>query len=116
MRESGDRLIERIRSIDGEVLVMMHPYYAWLAGKEPSAQIAEIWYLHAWSGVPLPQDFVDRIRERYYAAIVSSESMFETDPEIQGLIEQYYVRAEMIDGPPTMTGMVVRPSVIYVPK
>jgi len=116
MRESGDRLSERIRSIDGEVLVMMHPYYAWLADKGPSAQIAEIWYLHAWSGVPLPQDFVDRIRERYYAVIVSSESMFETDPEIQGLIEQYYVRAEMIDGPPTMTGMVVRPSVIYVPK
>lgn len=116
MREAGDRLIARIEAVDGPVLVMMHPYYAWLAGKEPSAQIAEIWYLHAWSGVPLPQDFVDRIRKQYYAAIVSSESMFETDPEIEGLIDQYYTRAGAVDAPPTMTGMIVRPSVIYRPK
>jgi len=116
MRESGDRLIEQIRSIDGPVFVMMHPYYAWLAGKAPSAQIAELWYLKAWSGVPLPVDFVARIEGRYYTAIISSESMFETDAEIRGLIEQYYVQAKVIDGPPTLTGMGVRPRVILVPK
>lgn len=116
MRESGDRLIERIGAVDGEVLVMMHPYYAWLAGKQPSAQIAAIWYLRAWSGVPLPQDFVERIRGRYYAAIISSESLFEMDPEIRGLIETYYTRVKTIDGPPTTTGMVVRPGIVYAPK
>jgi hypothetical protein len=116
MRGSGDRLIAQIREIDGPVLVMMHPYYAWLAGKEPSAQIAELWYLRVWSNVPLPDDFVARIEGRYYTAIISSESMFETDAEIRGLIEQYYARAGTIDGPPTLTGMVVQPSLLYVPR
>lgn len=86
MRESGDRLVERIKSVDGEVLVLMHPYYAWLAGKAPSAQMATIWYIYQWQGVPLPDDFVARIENQYYAAIISDESLFETEPAIRELI------------------------------
>jgi hypothetical protein len=114
MRERGDRLVAQIAAIDGPVLVMMHPYYAWLAGKAPSAQVAELWYLLEWSGVPLPEDFVARIRRQHYAAIVSSESLFETDPRIRSLIESSYIRDGDADGPPTLAGMVVRPSAWYV--
>ena len=118
MRQSGDRLIERIKSVDGEVLVLMHPYYAWLAGKAPSAQMATIWYIYKWQGVPLPDDFVARIENQYYAAIISDESLFETEPAIRNLIATHY-RAEPLpadESPPTTTGLPVRPTVIYFPK
>ena len=120
MRQSGDRLIRRIASIDGEVLVMMHPYYALLAGKEPSAQIATLWYVRERGALPLPEDFVARIRGQYYAAIISDESeYFEKDPALIALIETYYARDEELaesDAPPTLTGVIVRPSVVYVPR
>ncbi|MEK7275781.1 MAG: hypothetical protein AAB427_00390, partial [Chloroflexota bacterium] len=117
MRQSGDRLIERIKSVDGEVLVLMHPYYAWLGGKVPSAQIATIWYIYQWQGVPLPDDFVARIENQYYAAIISDESLFETEPAIRNLIAAHY-RAEPLpadESPTTTTGLPVRPMVIYFP-
>lgn len=119
MQAAGDSLIKRIRSFDGPVLVMMHPYYAVLAGKEPSMQLPTLWSLHAWLGEPLLPGFVERIRGHYYAAIVAGESVFETDPDIRGLVETYYARSAALgpaDAPPTLTGVVVRPSLVYTPK
>ncbi|HLF26102.1 MAG TPA: glycosyltransferase family 39 protein [Anaerolineae bacterium] len=119
LRRSGDRLIARIAAIDGEVFVMMHPYYALLAGKPPSAQIAIAWHARERGVLPLPGDLVDRLQSRYYAAIISDESLFETDPPLAELLEAYYVRSELLtesDAPPTLTGMVVRPQVVYVPR
>ncbi|MGH2593740.1 MAG: hypothetical protein ACRDGG_09530, partial [Anaerolineae bacterium] len=119
MRQSGDRLIERIASTDGEVFVMMHPYYAVLAGKQPSAQIAVVWHGRERGKLPLPDDLVRRIQNRYYAAIISDESPFETDPALVELLEANYVRREELtesDAPPTPTGMFARPRVVYVPR
>jgi 4-amino-4-deoxy-L-arabinose transferase-like glycosyltransferase len=119
MRQAGDRLIERIASIDGEVYVAMHPYYAWLAGKQPSAQLATIWYGREHGQLPLPEDFVARLRDRYYAAIISDESFFEIDPPVQQLFTQTYQPLTQLDvdaAPATLTGVVVRPQVIYGPK
>ena len=119
MRGSGDRLIERIASLDGEVFVMMHPYYALLAGKQPSAQIAIVWHGRERGALPLPADLVSRIQARYYAAILSDETLFETDPPLLGLIEANYVRAETLDAsdaPPTTTGMFSQTRVVYVPR
>jgi len=119
MRRSGDRLIERIASTDGEVFVMMHPYYAWLAGKQPSAQIAVVWHSRERGALPLPDDLARRIQSRYYAAIISDESLFETDPLLVDLLEANYVRSETLttlDAPPTLTGMFAQPRVVYVPR
>ena len=120
MRESGDRLIKRIAATDGEVLVMMHPYYALLAGKAPSAQIAALWYGRARGVTPLPDDFVKRIQNHYYSMIVSDESLFEIeDTELQNLLSAYYVKTVLIDeseSPPAPVGMLVRPRAIYEPK
>jgi hypothetical protein len=120
MREAGDRLIRRIASIDGEVLVLMHPYYAAMAGKSPGAQLAAMWHAR-WRGRdPLPTDFVERIRSRRYAAIISDESeFFEMEPALVDLIEANYARGEGLtafDAPPTLTGLVVRPRIMYVPR
>lgn len=119
MRDSGDRLVAKIASIQGEVLVSMHPYYAWLAGKEPSAQLASLWHARERGQLPLPQDMVGRLQGHYYAAIISDQSLFETEPAWRQLLETYYRPAETLtvtDAPPTNTGLIVRPAIIYVPK
>jgi hypothetical protein len=120
MRASGDRFIGRLSAVDGEVLVLMHPYYAILAGKEASTQIASLWHARYRGQEPLPADLVDRIQHHYYAAIISDESEdFETDPALMALIEANYMPAETLlpaDAPPTLTGVVVRPRVVYVPR
>jgi hypothetical protein len=119
MRMAGDRLVAKIKAYDGPVLVMLHPYYVWLAGKEPSAQLPTLWSLHFWLHEPLLPDFVERIQSHYYAAIISDESPTEVDPDIQALLTSYYTVAEKIDkaeSPFSPVGMPVRPQVVYLPK
>jgi hypothetical protein len=119
MYQSGERLIERIAAEKGQVLVLMHPYYAWLAGKEPSAQIAAMWHARERGTLPLPPDFAARIEGQYYEAIISDNSLFETEPELQQLLDNYYTPNELLgpaEAPPTMTGMVVRPEILHRPK
>lgn len=119
MRHSGERLIERIAAEEGHILVLMHPYYAWLAGKEPSAQIAAMWHARERGKLPLPPDFAARLEGQYYAVIISNNSLFETEPELQRLLDAVYTPTEVlspVEAPPTTTGMVVRPEVLYRPK
>jgi hypothetical protein len=119
MRQSGDRLVARLAAADGEVLVMMHPYYSLLAGKKPSAQASVLWYAYKLQDAALPEDFAERLRTRYYAVIISDETLFETDPAIRQLLDTYYVQTETLatsESPPTLTGMFARPLVIYTPK
>lgn len=119
MRRSGDHLVSRIAAIEGEVLVLMHPYYAWLAGKAPSAQLAALWHSRQRGSLPLPPDFVARLEQQYYAAIVSDNSLFETEPELIRLLDTAYFPAETLaadEAPPAPTGMAVRPQVIYRPR
>lgn len=120
MQASGERLISRLAGIEGNVLVMMHPFYAVQAAKRPSVHIQSLWHAR-WRGQePLPADLVSRIEDHYYSAIVSDESSyFETEPALVELIEAHYVPGEILsraDAPPTLNGMVVRPKVIYVPR
>ena len=116
MKRSGDRLIQHIASLPGPVLVLMHPYYAWLAGKEPSADIQMLWHARLRGAQPLPDDFVARIQNHYYSAIISDESTFETEADLRQLINSYYVQLERLsadEAPSTMSGVVVRPKVLY---
>ncbi|MFQ5613629.1 MAG: glycosyltransferase family 39 protein [Anaerolineae bacterium] len=119
MHRAGGHLIDRLRAVDGEVLVEMHPYYAWLAGKSPSAQMATIWHARRRGSQPLPPDFVARIQGQYYAAIISDESLFETEPDLLALLDAYYRPAGALgpdEAPATTTGLRVRPSRILVPR
>lgn len=119
MRQSGEALVERLRAVDGEVLVLMHPYYGWLAGKGQTAQIAVLWYAAHWHDLPLPADFVARIQSRYYAAIVSDETLFETDPAVLELITAHYAVRQTLPeslSPLAPVGFPVRPRAIYLPK
>jgi hypothetical protein len=119
MTSAGDRLIQHVASVQGPVLVLMHPYYALLAGKEPAVDIQMLWHARLRGEEPLPDDFVNRIESHYYSAIISDESFFETQPDLHELITTYYMQTETLNlsnAPPTITGVVVRPKVIYLPK
>lgn len=116
----GERLVARISAAPGDVWVMMHPYYAVLAGKPAVVQVQPLWHAR-WRGQePLPADLVQRIAEQRFAAIISDDSQyFETEPTLQQLIETYYVRSEQLDedaAPTTFSGMIVRPQAIYTPR
>jgi len=119
MQTSGDRLVAQVTAMEGQVLVMMHPFYTLLAGKLPSTQIATLWYVRRRGAEPLPNDFVTRIETSYYTAIISDESSFETEPDLVALIDRYYERDQVLgeeDAPATNTGVVVRPTVVYRPR
>ena len=119
MKQSGDRLVQTIAHSKGPILVMMHPYYSLLAGKKPSTQIATLWYVRHRGELPLPDDFVNKIQSHYYSVIISDESSFETQPDLQQLITEYYIQTEMLrlsEAPTTLTGVIVHPKVIYRPE
>ena len=119
MRRSGDHLIQQIAAIEEPVLVMMHPYYALMAGQEPATQIATLWYVRHRGELPLTNDFVNRIQSHYYTAIISDESFFETQPDLRKLLTTYYVQTETLNpgqAPSTITGVIVRPKIIYRPR
>jgi 4-amino-4-deoxy-L-arabinose transferase-like glycosyltransferase len=119
MRAAGDRLVARVAAIDGPVYVMMHPYYALLAGKQAAAQIAVVWHARERGQQPLPEDLVRRIEDQYYAAIVYDDTLFERDPPLAALLEANYVRSQALstaDAPSTLTGMFAQPTEILVPR
>ncbi len=119
MKTAGDNLIAHIAAIDGPVFVMMHPPYALMAGKEPGVHIQSLYHARWRARDPLPADLVARIRNHYYAAIISDEStFFEDEPALLNLLETYYTRADLppATSPPTLSGPLVRPQSIYIPK
>jgi 4-amino-4-deoxy-L-arabinose transferase-like glycosyltransferase len=117
-RSAGERLVETIRSFEGEVLVVSHGYLAGLAGKRRSAQwmaIADI--LRAGEG-PVKDDIENEItgaiRERRFAAIIIDGDWYEEDLEAH-----YELRGSAFDDDSvfwTRTGLRTRPERIYVPK
>ncbi|MBX7233964.1 MAG: glycosyltransferase family 39 protein [Caldilineales bacterium] len=120
MRAAGDRLIARIAAADGPVLVLQHPFYALLAGKEPAVQISALWHARRQGRDPLPDDLIALIRNKEAAMIIADDSdYFETDPAWLQLLTTYYRPAGHLsptEAPPTLSGMIVRPRTVYVPQ
>jgi hypothetical protein len=78
-----------------------------------------MWYVRHRGELPLPADFVNRIRMQYYSEVISDGSSFETEPDISTLLGAYYLPAGSLGydaAPATNTGVVVRPSLIYLPR
>lgn len=119
MRAQGDALINRLRQVDGDVWVMLHPYYAWLAGKTPAVHIQSLWHARERGTQPLPVDLVARLENQTYALIVSDDSQyFERDPALQALLAANYVEAGRLtraEAPFTLSGVRTRPLILYVP-
>lgn len=118
MQAQGDELITRLQAENGPVLVLMHPYYAVLAGQPPTAHMIYLWHFYEYAGLDLPEDLRQRIQSHYYAAIISDESFFETVPTFADFFRAHYPRAEVLPlsaSPPTLSGWQTRPTLILRP-
>jgi len=119
MRETGQRLIERIRQTPGPVLVLEHPFYALLAGKEPGVALTALWHARLHGAIPLPPDLTERVRNHYYALVITDDGEFpEVSADSDALLNANY-RLEQpqgaSDGPPTLSGLVIQPRFNYYP-
>ncbi len=119
MRQQGKQLVQFLAETEGEVWVMLHPAYALPAGKEAGVHVQTLWHARQRGAQPLPPDLVARIQNQEYAVIISDESpYFETETALVELLERYY-RAEPLPpemSPPTLSGIRVRPLLIYTPR
>jgi len=119
MRESGQRLIERIRQTPGPVLVLEHPFYALLAGKEPGVALTALWHARLRGAAPLPADLVERIRNHYYALVITDDGEYpEVTAASDALLNTSYQLEQpqcASDGPPTLNGVNVQPRFNYYP-
>ena len=127
-RQAGDRLVERLRVIDGEVLMPYHPWYAVLAGKQPFVHrmgILDVTYASPPSAnkrsLPAQARHVkglgEAISARRFAAIVLDKDAAQTF-ELPGLGEAYQLGARLSPGesPRSFSGAPTAPRVLLVPR
>ena len=125
--EAGNALIERLRQIDGEVLMEYHPFYPVMAGKAPGFHTDALFdrcfrakgkaATHS-----VPPDLLRKIEGREYSAIILDEWPEHKDiRRLGGAIDRNYVLAERLfpegvtDFCPK-TGWITRPDLLYRPQ
>lgn len=120
MRAAGDALVERVESEPGEVWLLMHPSVAVRTGKRPYAHLQSLWHARQRGADPLPDDLIRLIEQQQFAQIISDESdFFETEPAFMALLLAHYEVVETLppeQAPPTVSGPIVRPLTVYVPR
>ncbi len=117
----GGRLVELLASTPGAVLIPEHPWYAVLAGKEPSYHsMALVDLRHEQRGM-WPQDLRDRLQSHYYDLVVTSwdprkPSLGSYPPELL----KYYRKAKVLRFRGRAMGSYVgtwaRPSFVFAPR
>jgi len=117
-RAAGERLVETIRSFEGDVLVVNHGYLAALAGKPRTAQWMAIGDILRSDDGPVKEGIErairEAIREQRFAAIITDGDWNEDDLEAH-----YELSGSAFDDDSvfwTRTGLRTRPEKIYVPR
>ncbi|MFH0901034.1 MAG: hypothetical protein V2A73_10430, partial [Pseudomonadota bacterium] len=126
-RAAGDRLIARLKKIDGPVFVPFHPFYAHLAGKPTHAHrmgMLDVTYTPPSSegkkqlrqGAHQVSGLSERLRAGYFSAIVLDDRAHLH--ELPG-ITQGYEQAEVLsahEAPRTFSGAPTVPRAVWLPK
>lgn len=113
-RRQTAALVEEIRALPGPVLLPHAPYYAVLAGHEPSFALIALWDVSDDS-VPraaAPVAVTRALRSKHWAS-----GVFPPAKPGSG-VEKSYVRARALvhKGPPTLTGWRVKLADVWLPK
>ncbi|MSP61372.1 MAG: hypothetical protein EXR72_13705 [Myxococcales bacterium] len=113
-RAAGDRLVARLRAVEGEVLIPFHPFYAHLAGKRT--------YVHrmgvhdvARSGLGAPAGLAEAIRGHRFALAIFDNKIAGTWDHWPGFLAEYRAAPPSL-GPPMVSGAVTSPELAYVPR
>lgn len=117
-RRAGEALVEKIRSIDGELLIPFHSYLAGMAGKKEFGHEMAIDDILKRAPKLLADSMANQIRNAIasgrFEAIILDHHFFTND------IEKYYNRAGPVFDDPrlflTRSGSGARPEVIYFKK
>lgn len=117
-RAAGEELVERLRRIEGDVLVVYHPYLAERAGKASQAQ--EMAMYDVWRGTPEPRarleaEIHEALRARRFGAVVLDGEPWWGLPE--DFEEHYHLAGVAIDDPRAfwpVSGHQTRPERIFL--
>lgn len=115
-RAAGDRIVERLRGIDGEVL---SPFAAWLpvyAGKSPSLHAQGLWDLELSPEMrSLTQPVRAAVRRTEWGAVLAGNQRFP-----YGILDTYEVADQLVDAKAPFlmprTGYRARPERLLLPK
>jgi hypothetical protein len=114
---AGDKLIARIRAIDGDVWMPSHPWYLQLAGKSPRVHRMGIKDV-TWRQTRTVDGLEEVLRNHAFAALVLDENDVHREPPASGAIQTSYRAALKIpadERPRTFTGARVVPDSIWIP-
>jgi hypothetical protein len=113
-RRAGEALIGLLHTFDGPVALPYHPYYAHLAGKQPGFNHMGVKDVTA-AGYPFPPEIVQRLRQRYYAAIVLD---YPPSYYYGFALGGYKIERRLAPdlSPRTFTGAPIRPTFLLVPR
>jgi len=117
---AGDRLVETLASIEGDVLVADQGYLATRAGKRSFAHGVMLWDISRSDRPGLRQQLAaeidDALREHRFAAVVVSEGWFPVSPVLE---RTYRPERTLVEDPERfwpVTGARVRPGMLYRPR
>jgi hypothetical protein len=113
-RVAGDALIERLRAVNGEVLIPFHPFYAHLAGKRT--------YLHRMgvldigrAGMGTPRGLVEAIAAHKFALVVMDDKVEGNWQTWPNLLTEYRIAGTIV-GPRVVSGATTEPRFLLVPN
>ncbi len=115
-RAAGDKLIARIRQIEGEVWMPSHPWYLTLAGKTPRVHRMGILDV-TWRQTRVVHELLPSIQNQRFAALVLDDRDVHV-AEVP-VIKQYYrpaLKLEADERPKVYTGNKRVPEAIWVPS
>ena len=118
----GEKFIEELRNIKGDVFVTHHAFYPVMVGKKMYAHLMPIWDIFISDPNFLPDDLLSMVNNRKIPAIILP---FEISgnlklPLFKSIYDNYYP-ARQIDYKKRgtflpITGYKIRPKIIYRPK
>ncbi|MDY6987448.1 MAG: glycosyltransferase family 39 protein [Thermodesulfobacteriota bacterium] len=119
--EAGNRFVNEVRQMKGDVFIPYHPYLATMAGKGPYAHyLAAFGVVRGKEGAPrttLINETRQAIRQKRFAAIIldSKHDWFHEDVEASYTMEEGSLFIEEALFRP-VTGGRTRPEFVYVPR
>ncbi len=115
--QAGDKLIARLRSIDGEVWMPSHPWYLYMAGKQPRVHRMGIKDVTARPPARVVEGLDSALNHKGFAAIVLDNVDLHNREALPALHRNYRAALRLPDNerPRVYTGARVVPDEIWLP-